>query len=157
MNPDDKTGLEVLFSISAALFALGFWILRRETAPRKWPQTTGTIVTSGNESQSVGQGRREVTPVIEYEFNYQGQSCKTSHWRFGNYTMGNEISAGAVTSRYPVGSSVTVFVNTRHPEKSVLESKASGLCLVPFGFGLLFVAIAILILLQVTTNFMSHP
>lgn len=130
-----------MFIFAAALFTFGFWILRRERAARKWPQAAGVIVKSTTEG-----GPKETRPVIE--FKYQGQSYKTSHWRFGNYTMGDRMSAKAVTSRYWAGQPVTVFVNTRQPAKSVLETSAS-LCWVPFviGFGFFLMAIAILAML----------
>ncbi len=150
MNADDKLGIEALVTITAVLFALGFWIRRKEAAVRAWPQSTGKIVTSNALRRSVGQGREEVVPVIEYEFDYQGRLFKTSHWRFGNFSVGNSLSADAVTSRYPVGSSVTVFVNPREPMKSALEAGTSSLCWVPFGFGILFLAISIVVILAIT-------
>jgi Flp pilus assembly protein TadB len=127
MNTVQKTFIEAMFIFAAALFTFGFWILRRERAARKWPQAAGVIVKSTTEG-----GPKETRPVIE--FKYQGQSYKTSHWRFGNYTMGDRMSAKAVTSRYWAGQPVTVFVNTRW---------------VPFviGFGFFLMAIAILAML----------
>jgi len=147
MKVEDQHGIETLLTISGVLFAMGFWIRHREAAIRAWPQSTGKIVKSEPLRQYVGQGREEVLPIIEYEFDYQGRSVRTSHWRFGNFSVGNNISSGAVISRYPIGSSVTVFVNQRRPEKSVLESSISALCWVPFGFGLIFVAIFLLVIL----------
>jgi hypothetical protein len=149
MDADGKLVIETLIAITAILFAVGFWIRRKESAGRAWPQSTGVIVTSKTVRAYVGRGSNDVFPVIEYEFDYQGRSFKTSHWRLGNYSVGNSESANAVTSRYPVGSSVTVFVNPRQPEKSVLEAGASSLCWVPFGFGIFFVALLILIIMMV--------
>ena len=150
MKADDKIGIEALVTITGALFALGFWIRRREEAVRAWPQSTGRIVTSRALRKYVGQGREEVVPIIEYEFDYQGRSFKTSHWRFGNFSIGNPQSAEAVMLRYPVGSSVTVFVNPRQPMKSALEAGTSSLCWVPFGFGIFFLAISIVVILAIT-------
>jgi hypothetical protein len=140
MNADQEIGLGFL-GLAAALFALGFWIRSRERAARRWPQARGVIVAS----KRIGGGK-ETTPVIEYEFEYQGRSFKSSHWRYGNYTYGDPESAEAAIARYPAGLPVTVFVNVREPEKSVLETGAS-LFWVPFGFGLFFLGIAILAIL----------
>ena len=85
-------------------------------------------------------------PVIEYEFDYQGQRFKSAHWRFGNYSTGNSDSAREVTSRYPVGAAVTVFVNPRRPAKSVLETHTSAMSLVPFILGSFFFVIGLLVL-----------
>lgn len=150
MNGDDKTVIETLLSIAAACFAAGFWIRRRECTPLAWPQTTGVIITSKTIRQYGYRGGEDVLPVIEYEFDYQGRSFRSSHWRLGNYSFGNSASADAVISRYPVGSSVTVFVNPRKPMKSVLESSVSSLCWLPFGAGIFFLSISILAILLIT-------
>ena len=152
MNADGKMSIEALVAITVSLFALGFWIRRKEGAVRAWPQSTGTIVKSELLRRSIGRGREEVTPIIEYEFDYQGRSFKTSHWRFGNFSVGNSVNAGAILSSYPVGSPVTVFVNPRHPEKSVLESSISVLCWVPFGFGIFFLTLSCLVVWAATRN-----
>jgi hypothetical protein len=150
VNIDDKHGIEAFLIATGTFFALGFWILHREIAVRAWPQAKGKITKSDTLWQSIDRGNREVIPIIEYEFDYQGRLFKTSHWRIGNFSVGNSLSAEAVTSRYPVDASVTVFVNTRHLEKSVLESKLSILCWVPFTLGILFLAVSILLIVGST-------
>ncbi len=90
-------------------------------------------------------GRYQVRPVIEYEFNHNGQLIRSSHWRFGNYSVVRRAGAEAVTSRYPVGAVVTVYVNHRNPSKSVLEPVHSTLSWVPFALGILFVIVFILV------------
>lgn len=144
ITSDDKLLLEIFMGIAALAFAFGFWIRRREQAPRDWPQALGVIVTSTALRQPVGNGTYEVSPVIEYEFSHDGRSFRSNHWRPLNFSVGNSISAQAVTSRYPVGQSVTVFVNPRDPMRSVLEFQPSWMCWVPFGFGILFVALSAL-------------
>ena len=138
ISSDDRLVLEVFMAIAVCAFGLGFWIRRKEQSARDWPQVSGVIVKST--TLSLGQGKGE--PVIEYEFSHDGQLLRTSHWRLLNFSVGNAISAEAVKSRYPVGASVSVFVNLRDPMKSVLECQPSWLCWVPFGFGILFVALS---------------
>ncbi|HTR43336.1 MAG TPA: DUF3592 domain-containing protein [Pseudomonadales bacterium] len=149
MDPDSRIVLEVFLAVSAALFALGFWFLHQERAARKWPQVSGTIITS-----TIDAGQKEAQPVIEYEFTYQGRSYKSSHWRFGNYSTGYRFSAKDAISYYPAGQPVTVFVNVRNPAKSVLEATPSSLCWVPFGSGLFLFVISIVIILTSTQR--SH-
>lgn len=144
MSHDDKVFIESLLAVSAICFAGGFWIRRKEVAPGRWPQSSGVIVTSKTVRQSTMHGQYQVLPMIEYAFDYQGHSFKSSHWRLSNYSKGNNASAEAVTSRYPLGSAVTVFVNPKQPEKSVLEMTTSSLCWVPFGLGVFFLGLAIL-------------
>jgi hypothetical protein len=141
ITSDDRLLLEIFMGIAALSFALGFWIRRREQAARDWPRTSGVIVTSKTLREYAGPGREQVSPVIEYEFAHDGRPFRSSHWRPLNFSVGNSVSAQAVTSRYPVGSSVTVFVNPRDPMRSVLECQPSWLCWVPFGFGILFMAL----------------
>jgi hypothetical protein len=145
---DEKIFLESLLAIVLLSFALGFWLRRKEGVAKKWPQSSGVIVTSRVEKQwvgsSFGQSRYEVFPIIEYEFSFEGRTYKTSHWRYGNFSIGNTESSQAILERYSVGLTITVFVNTRNPTKSVLETHPSSLCWVPFGFGILFLALFIL-------------
>ncbi|HSY18483.1 MAG TPA: DUF3592 domain-containing protein [Candidatus Acidoferrales bacterium] len=149
MTTDNQFGVGTLFTLAAVLFALGFWIRRMERAARKWPQVSGIIVTSSTLTQSVRPGENQILPVIEYEFEHQGRPFKSSHWRFGNYSTGSMDSVQEITSRYPVGAAVTVFVNPRQPAKSVLEAHTSGLSWVPFGFGFFFLFMGLLALVAI--------
>src|SRR5262249_29646109 len=132
MTPEDKNFLGLLVAITAGCFGIGFWIRRREATSRFWPQALGTIITSKTIREYVQTGRYQMRPVIEYEFSHNGQVLRSSHWRFGNYSVGRRAGAEAVTSRYPVGASVTVYVNQQDPAKSVLEAGHSTLSWVPF-------------------------
>ncbi len=147
MTTGAKISLEVALSLSAVCLALGFWIRRKEVTTRRWPQTSGTIVTSRTERKYTGQGTEEVLPIIEYEFEYNGKSFKTSHWRIGNYSIGNDKSAQAVTTRYRVGTSVTVYLNPGEPTASVLEHGATPLSWIPIGFGIGFALLSMVPLL----------
>ena len=141
MTGEDRIGFVTLFTLAAAGFAVGLWIRRREAIVRKWPQAKGRIFASTIIRSPMSRGGTHAEPVIEYEFQHEGRTLRTSHWRVGNFSIGNEDSAQAIISRYPVGSSVTVYINQKCPEKSVLESQPSTLCWVPFGFGILFLAV----------------
>jgi hypothetical protein len=147
ITSDGRSSLEVLLTIAGFFFALGYWIRRKEQAFRHRPQTSGVITTSTTLRESNGRGGEIITPVIEYEFTYAGNSFKSSHWSLLNFSISNSLSAQAVTSRYPVGSTVTVFVNPRNPMKSVLECRPSSLCWVLFGFGILFLSFSMLVLM----------
>ncbi|HTV42983.1 MAG TPA: DUF3592 domain-containing protein [Candidatus Sulfotelmatobacter sp.] len=123
MNSDGGIAIAIGYAVAGAFFGLAYWIWRKETAARKWPRTAGVILAS-----QCLKGPKSSVPVIEYEFAYQGQSFKSSHWRLGNYstgTAGFSTDAEAVARRYPVHRPVTVFVNPQDPTKSVLETKGS--------------------------------
>ena len=136
MTANGRVVLEVGLSLASACFAVGFWVRRNELVTRNWPQARGTIVTSNTRRQYVAKGREEVLPIIEYQFDYGGKSIQSSHWRFGNYSIGNRESAEAIASRYRVGTSVTVFVNPKEPMTSVLERGATPLSWIPIAFGI---------------------
>jgi hypothetical protein len=146
MTSSDRSNLEVFTAIAGFLFALGFWIRYQEQAVRHRPQASGVITASTILWESNGRRGKIVSPVIEYEFTYNGNSYRSSHWNRFNFSLGDLFSAQAVTSRYPVGATVTVFVNPRNPMKSVLECRPSALCWVPFVFGILFGLIFVLVL-----------
>ena len=93
---DDRFALEIFMGIAALAFAFGFWIRRREQVARGWPQASGVIVTSTTLRQPLANGNYEVSPVIEYEFSYDGRSFRSDHWRPLNFSFGNSISAQAV-------------------------------------------------------------
>jgi len=154
INSNDRSGLEILTALAGISFVLGHWIRRIEQAGRHWPRSSGRIVTSGTGRKCVGsyafgQSRHEVLPVIEYEFSHEGRLYKTSHWRRFNFSIGNSVSAEAVTSRYPAGQSVTVFVNPRDPMYSVLECQPSCFSWVLFGLGIFFMAAAAFVLFSI--------
>ena len=145
MNSDGRIAIAVGYAVAAAFFTLAYWIWRKETAGRKWPRTPGVIL----ESQCL-KGPRSAVPVIEYEFNYQGRSFKSSHWRLGNYSTGaagiGRSDGERVAWRYPVGRRVTVFVNPRDPTKSVLEANGS-LFWLPFCAGLFIFGLSIVVVI----------
>ena len=90
---EDKSLLEAFLAIIGGCFAVGLWIRRKENAPQMWQKASGVIVTSKTVDRNLGNGRHNVVPVIEYEFSHGGQSSRSSHWRFGNFSVGNTASA----------------------------------------------------------------
>ena len=123
--------------------AFGAWRIWRELSPRKWSRVAGTIVSSRIDVH----GENFFTPVIVYEYRFNEQSFKSSRRRLRNYVSGQSADAEAVHSRYPAGSSVTVFVNPGKPEKSVLEYGVTPLSWIPIALGLVFISLVLLPLL----------
>src|SRR5690242_10758853 len=94
-------------SLGIVSLAYGFWQLRRELAPRFWIQISGIILASKIEKELVDTGsiarQCEFLPVIEYEYQYDGRSFKSSTRRPGNYSSGQLAMAEAIVARYPIG------------------------------------------------------
>jgi hypothetical protein len=148
MTSANRIALEIFAGAAAVCFVSGFWIRRGETVARRWPRVSGKIIVSRAERRWTGQpGLYEVFPIIEYEFTYLGRTFTSSHWRFGNYSVGNSDETAAINSRYPVGSSVAVFVNENNPINSVLEHSATPLSWIPIGFGIAFALLSLIPLL----------
>jgi hypothetical protein len=144
MNPHP-----LLLGLPFGLLPLGFgvWQIWREFTPRKWPKVDGTIMSSRIDVTPAGSGEKTFAPVIVYEFRYNGQSFKSSQRRLRNYASGQSADAEAITSRYPAGSGVTVYVNPGKPEQSVLEYGVTPLSWIPLAAGLVFISLALLPLL----------
>ena len=138
-KPDD---VFFLFYVPIVSFAISFLIRYVETIPRKWEPTQGQIL----ESTFRMAGKKGACPTVWYEFDYQGRTYQTDHWRIGNFSTGFPQSAEAIQSRYTAGAPVTVYIKAKNPMKSVLETSPSMMCWVPVAVGFLFLSVYLLIL-----------
>jgi hypothetical protein len=129
--------------IGLSCLGLGTWLLLQELAPRRWPQVNGTIVASRIEF-SGGYRASQYLPIIEYEYRYHEQLFKSTRRRAGNYVSGEQGRAEAMIERYPIDSSVRVFIHPKQPAVSALEYGINFLSLVPLGFGILLTSLATL-------------
>ena len=87
----------------------------RAEAQRRWPQVTGRIMCSRIQ---VGQS---FFPDIEYAFVFQGTAFRCSKVRSFLVGYGWPGTARRIANKYPVGSSVAVYVDVADPNNSVLE------------------------------------
>jgi|SRR6185437_11742435 len=129
--------------------AYGLWQLCHELAPRFWVQASGTILTSKIEKKYVSgagvtTGEWEFIPVIEYEYQYDGRSFRSSMRRPSNYSVGQIPEAEAIVARYPVGSGVCVFVNSKRPDVAVLEYGTTPLSWICIIVGLIVTSMGVL-------------
>jgi hypothetical protein len=143
MTSEDWILVEAVFALGTGSLLLGLWVLRKELSVRKWPQVSGTIVRSTTLVLPSPRGGEEVLPLIEYEFEYRGQSFKSAHWRIGNYSAGTRDTALEILSRYALGTAVLVSVNQDNPATSVLEHRITPLSWLPIaiGVGLIFLSL----------------
>jgi hypothetical protein len=152
MATGDQSNIVMAAAIASGCFLCGFWIRRVESAAKSWSQAEGTITTSKTKRVPTRKGLEQLCPVIEYEFSHEGKLYKTDHWRFGNFSVGDKEGAETTVARFPVRAKVVVYVNSRKPTKSVLEATPSVLCWVPFGFGLLFTWITLVLLCEMVAE-----
>jgi hypothetical protein len=131
----------LLLGLPFGLAPLGFgaWQIRQEFAPRRWSPAPGKIL-----SCKIDEDQNGFTPVIEYEFQRNGQICKSSRRRLRQYTFGQRADAEAVIARYAVGSNVTVMVDPANAQRSVLEYGVTPLSWAPIVLGLIFISLSLL-------------
>ena len=84
-------------------------------AQSRWPQVSGRIMRSRIQ---VG---RSFLPDIEYAFVFQGTAFRCSKVRSFLVGYGWPSPARRIANRYPVGTSVVVYVDVADPSNSVLE------------------------------------
>jgi len=144
VTTDGQLFCEANSTLAFVSLALGFWLRRKELAARQWPQVKGKIISSRIDLVPLSHGGQACLPKIEYEFTYNQALFQTSHWRAGNFSIGNQESAEALTSRFSPGQAVSVYVNPNHPMKSVLEYGSTPMSSIPILLGLGCIALALL-------------
>ena len=98
-------------------------------AAREWPSTPGKVVISNSELRDVKviDSEREDDHRFEqrnfanivYEYSVSGQKLRNNRVSIGE-DRGN-FQVAETIARYPVGSIVTVYYNSRRPREAVLE------------------------------------
>jgi hypothetical protein len=146
MSPDVFTFSLMFGVVGSATLALGLWQRWREQRPRGWVPVAGTVIASAAQKQYISRGYDYVTGV-EYEYSCGGQSFKSRRIRMSNYSLGTKRTAEMVSTRYPVGASVTVLIDPDNPGSAVLEYGATLLSSVCICLGLLLGVVALLPLL----------
>jgi hypothetical protein len=145
-NPEAISFAEIFLSIGISTTGLGIWLRKREFAPKHWPNIYGLITNIKIDEQATGSiyASKIYVPIIEYEYQYNGQAFKSARRRANNYSIGNKHSAEEVSSRYSVGKSVKVFINPKKPAVSALEYGATSLSWVLIGLGIILTGFGIL-------------
>ena len=110
------------------LLYVAIGILREARASRRWPQTTGTVLTSCVESRKKTPGDNDSdtavinSPNVVYEYQVNDQSFRGSRIDLGQRTSEYELES--ILDRYPVGAEVVVYYNPADPQDAVLERDA---------------------------------
>jgi hypothetical protein len=118
----------LLAPLGLVLFAAAYKYLQVRAASQ-WPSTPGRIVISTSEVRDVRvlddshEDGRSTVPRnfanIVYEYTVSGQKLTNNRVSIaedrGDYEVAETIA------RYPVGTAVTVYYNSRHPRDAVLE------------------------------------
>lgn len=125
------TGLPLL--LLAGIFATRAWHGQRKVfAARKWPRTTGRVISATIEEttlrQRVGTSTsryrwvKRYVPQIVYEFQVDGKIFRGTRVYFGEVLFSSDTtSSQRVVEQFPIGSPVTVYYAPDHPEDAVLQ------------------------------------
>ncbi|MES2198343.1 MAG: DUF3592 domain-containing protein [Pseudomonadota bacterium] len=98
-------------------------------AAREWPSTPGRVVVSNSELRDVKvidserEGGRKLEQRnfanIVYEYSVSGQKLRNNRVSIGEDR--GDFQVAETIAKYPVGTAVIVYYNSRHPREAVLE------------------------------------
>ncbi len=87
----------------------------------RWPSCEGTILKSEVKKSRGSDGRADFNPRVIYVYSVGGQEFVSERVAFHCWGGTTAAASTAVSLRYPVGSTVTVFYNPRNAASSTLE------------------------------------
>lgn len=123
----------IFLGLSTLLIVWIQWSAEREAnRAKRWPTTTGRIVSSRVESyeQRVGEAQSG-TPatfyraVVEYGYTVKDREYHSTQLSFGPKESTGKGPAEVKAARYPEGSEVVVHYEPVNPGNSVLDAKAA--------------------------------
>ncbi len=120
---------KVFYSIfglcGVAALCAGSWLMAWGALSTQWPSTTGRILSAGITSQ-YADTPTTYGAAASYEYFIASQRYISDRISFGNYSSGDSGHARQILSRYPIGTTVSVFYNPARPSMSVLERGVGG-------------------------------
>ncbi len=90
-------------------------------ASRSWPPTMCTIRRSYVQVTTDRQNAKSMMPIVEYEYQFNGEDLKGSQIRYGTIGRGTRAGCEKILQPYPEGASVQLFVNPEDPKDCALE------------------------------------
>ena len=117
----------LIFLIALPVGPFGLFELRRSLKAKRWPVTTGTVLTSKvvPRMRNPKTGRRYKTtlyvPVVVYSYEVDGEELKNDIVHFGAFNTNIPSVAESTASRYLEGDEVKVFYNPKNPKDSLLD------------------------------------
>jgi hypothetical protein len=117
----------------------------RLRASENWPAITGTITHTGI-VESSSSDSTEYHVHVSYEYLVNGRTYTGKRIEFNRRGYARKKNAQAQLDRYPVNSTVVVYVNPDKPEDAVLV-RAAPYNTLYFVMGLLMVGLALAIVI----------
>jgi len=131
----------------ATLFLWGIPTIQKAYASQSWPSVQGTITVSNLVTNTDSDG---TTYKADIGYNYiaSEQTQSGTNVTFGAYSSSNASEMRSIVNRYPLGTSVKVYVDPKDPTNSVLEPGVSLGSFLAAGVGLLFFILGIVMVFQ---------
>lgn len=139
----------VALLLLGAVFAVAFSVgLAKSIRTRKWVAVPGVIKSSFlAKSRDYRDHTQLFLPTVTYRYDYRGRSMTGESIGVFSRPDRFEDRASAVLAKYPVGASVTVYVNPDNPRDCVLSNATEWGALLGVAAGLLFSIFAIYVLI----------
>jgi len=125
-------GIALILLLLGALFTWIGWRTRKKVqASMAWPTAPGKVVTA-TVRQDFQRGDDDspdttnYTPVIQYEYQVNGQLFKSNRLAFQERSYGTHKKAAEVAAGFPPGAALNVFYDPAKPADAVLERTAPG-------------------------------
>ena len=117
-----------LFAAALLLMAWAGYEMHRGLDTLDWPETQGTITSSGvrkeirRESGSSSRQSTTYYPEIRYAYQANGRSYTGTNINIGGKTGGMEWLAQRAVKKYPSGKNVSVHYRPDNPSEAVLKA-----------------------------------
>lgn len=138
----------IFMLVGGIVGAVGYFMLARARASRRWPSVSGQVVRSEVVSREqtdtepgtihIGRRPRVYSVALEYAYEVDGTTLKSKRVAFTDSFTKSEGQCEKIAARYPVGSPVTVYYDPEKPTKAVLDRATGCGPLLFFGVGSLF-------------------
>lgn len=157
LPPDPTAGFLTWFPLAFLLLGggvglIGWLMLRRARASRRWPSVEGRVLASGiaesGPSGRLGSGGhgRTATLRVSYAYEVDGSPFQSSRVSFHDAVTKSPAYARSIAERYPAGSPVRVYYDPSRPDQAVLDRTAGcAAYLFLFVGGVLFAVGAVLL------------
>ena len=90
-------------------------------ASRNWQPIQCIIRRSWVQVNTMKQNSKSMMPMVEYEYQFNGETMKGSRIRYGKIGSGSREAAEKVLLPYPEGASVNLYVNPENAKDCALE------------------------------------
>ena len=112
-------GFLIFTVLLSAWFLYSLFSAVKAFQTNSWPQTQGTVLSSGIEKQSSSKGPTKYFPLIQYSYTVGSSNYISNRYSPSKFT-GTAQWAKQIVGSYPEKSTVTVYYQPGKPQNSTL-------------------------------------